>query len=58
MAERFTAKENAAGGPGWLVIDTKTNKEVAWVYDQSGAPRGVDKTRAILFAAMLNLVWK
>jgi len=51
--ERFVAKNNYAGGPGWLVVDGTTGKDVAWVYDQARNPE-LDENRAKAFAALLN----
>lgn len=53
MSDRFIVRKNHAGGPGWVVIDTTTGKEVAWVYDQARNPE-LDEMRAKSFADLLN----
>lgn len=56
---RFVAKENNMGGPGYNVVDTKTDKDVCWVYDQNQALgynkfSELDLKRAQIITEVLN----
>jgi len=52
---RFKTRNNYAG-PGFYVVDTKTGREIAWVYDQvkGWEHPEIDKLRAELFSEALN----
>jgi hypothetical protein len=56
---RFVVKENNMGGPGYNVVDTKSGRDICWVFDQNQALgynkfSELDLKRAQKIAEVLN----
>ena len=55
---RYEAKRNNSGGPGWIIVDITTGRNVAGVFDQVYGTKhpDEDERRAKRFADVLNEV--